>query len=87
MVTFPRSVQPRPASGDMTVLDTMMEFAYGLPCYGKLAMSGITAESLLGIFDTAGSTLPPCMQMELVDGSVVDPAGKTFAKTGDATRP
>lgn len=76
-----------PLGGDMTVIDTPMEFAYGAPDAGKLATSGLTAEALLGAFGVAGSALPPCTQMEVVDVSVVDPGGEVFARMGGATRP
>ena len=73
------------SSGDMTLIDFPVQFAFNPPNKGKLGLKSDTNTLLNNLFGP-GSELPGCSSVELVSMSIQDPSGNIFAKVGSATR-
>ncbi|HYC55152.1 MAG TPA: hypothetical protein VEL28_09470 [Candidatus Binatia bacterium] len=69
-------------SGDVTVIDFPVTFQFDDPSNGQLSLDDNSARVLADIVSPQAAALPTCTQIQVVDITLKDPAGRAFAVLG-----
>lgn len=85
LATLSRASVDDPTNGDMTIIDFPVTFLFSDPNNGGISVNSSSAEALAPLVGATGAALPTCTQIQVVDMTVKDPTGASFAKLGGGT--
>ncbi|MBI5504272.1 MAG: hypothetical protein HY899_05700 [Deltaproteobacteria bacterium] len=75
------------ASGDVTLIDFPITFAFKDPSNGQIKLDTNSAQALAAILvDVSGAAMPTCASVQILRVGVKDPSGLYFAELGGSTR-